>query len=66
MLKCTKKDLGLQVFRLPIQFMCFWEKVIKEYYLGLHDIKDINLLEEIPPQDRQFVLDFYKLYKQKK
>jgi len=32
---------------------------------GLSNPEDINLLEEIPPQDRQFVLDIYKLYKQK-
>ncbi len=43
----------------------FGEKDIKEHYHGLHDTKEINLLEEIPPKDRQFVLDIYKLYKQK-
>lgn len=43
----------------------FGEKDIKEHYLGLHSTKEINLLEEIPPEDREFVLNFYRLYKDK-
>ena len=43
----------------------FGEKDIKEHYHGLQDTEEINLLEEITPQDREFVLDIYKIYKNK-
>ena len=43
----------------------FNNKDIKERLHGLSNPEEINLLEEIPPQDRQFVLDIYKIYKQK-
>lgn len=43
----------------------FNNKDIKEHFHGLSNPEEITLLEEIPPQDRQFVLDFYRLYKQK-
>jgi len=36
---------------------------IKEQIHNLSNSVDINLLEEIPPEDRQFVLKFYRLYK---
>ena len=41
----------------------FGKKDIKEQIHNLSNSIDINLLEEIPPGDRQFVLDFYRLYK---
>jgi len=41
----------------------FGEKDIKDHYLGLHDTKGINLLEEIPPQDQKIVLELYQVYK---
>ena len=38
---------------------------VKEHLHGLSSPKEINLLEEIPPQDRKFVLDLYRVYKEK-
>ena len=41
----------------------FGKKDIKEQIHGLSNSVEINLLEDIPPGDRKFVLDFYRLYK---
>jgi integrase len=39
---------------------------MKERLHNLGNAEEINLLEEIPPEDREFVLDLYRLYKQKR
>jgi len=44
-------------------YWIFGKKGIKEQLHELSDLSDINLLEEIPPRDRQFVLGLYQLYK---
>jgi site-specific recombinase XerC len=38
---------------------------MKERLHNLSNLEEINLLEEIPPEDRDFVLEIYRLYKQK-
>jgi len=38
---------------------------MKERLHNLGNSEEINLLEEIPPEDREFVLDLYRLYKEK-
>jgi len=38
---------------------------MKERLHNLGNSEEINLLEEIPPEDRDFVLDLYRLYKEK-
>ena len=38
---------------------------MKERLHNLGNSGEINLLEEIPPEDREFVLDLYRLYKEK-
>ena len=43
----------------------FDKKNIKERIHSLGNSEQINLLEEIPPDDRQFVLDLYRVYKEK-
>ncbi len=43
----------------------FGKKDIKERLHGLDNSEEINLLEEIPPEDREFVLEIYRVYKQK-
>ena len=40
-------------------YRVFGKKDIKEQYHGLQNISEINLVEEIPPEDREFVLELY-------
>ena len=43
----------------------FDKKNIKERIHSLDNSEEIYLLEEIPPQDRQFDLSLYRVYKEK-
>ena len=36
---------------------------MKERLHNLGNSEEINLLEEIPPEDRQFIIDIYRLLK---
>ena len=38
---------------------------MKERLHNLGHSEEINLLEEIPPEDREFVLEIYRVYKEK-
>jgi integrase len=38
---------------------------MKERLHNLGNSEEINLLEEIPPEDREFVLEIYRVYKEK-
>jgi hypothetical protein len=44
----------------------FTKNDMKERLHNLGNSEEINLLEEIPPEDREFVLNLYRLYKQKR
>jgi len=44
----------------------FGKDDVKERLHGLSETGEIDLLEEIPPEDRDFVLEIYRLYKEKR